>query len=66
MSATDIIMIGMVAGFTLFVLFMGALTVATLMDKDDAADVPQIPETFELPRKLHEIEEEEKSLIEKL
>lgn len=59
-------MIGMVAGFVVFCLICAAAVVAILMDKDDAADVPEIPETFDLPKKIHELDQQEKSLIEKL
>ena len=61
MNAQDIILIGLVAGFVVFCLIMAAAMVAMLLDREDEdfEDV-QIPETFELPHKLYQIEEEEK------
>jgi len=66
MSATDIIMIGMVAGFTVFCLLCAAALVAMILDNEDEdfEDV-RIPETFQLPQILHELENSEKELIEK-
>ena len=62
MNATDIIMIGLVAGFVVFCLICAAAMVAIMLDNDDEfedLDV-RIPETFELPKRLIELDEEEK------
>jgi len=57
MTHQDIILIGLMAGVTIFFLLMASTIVAALFREEDNVN---IPETFQLPQKLTEIDEEER------
>jgi hypothetical protein len=61
MNASDILLIGIVAGFVCFaILSIMYVLLVVLRDNDDFEDV-RFPETFNLPIILNEIEEKEKA-----
>jgi hypothetical protein len=61
MDTNAILLIGIIAGFICFCMISAGYMVLMALNQVEDFDDVRIPETFELPKKLHEIEEKEKA-----